>query len=539
MTSTFDLIIKNGQIIDGTGNPWYETDIGVAGGEIMAMLPKGGPAKANKVIDASGMVVSPGFIDTHTHDDAYVIIDPQCSQKVLQGVTTSVTGNCGFSLTPMSDDHSSEWKKASALMGGYRLDDNFWSLRSFEQYLEKLDATRLGINVVPLVGHGTIRVAVMGYDDRAPSESEMSKMRVMTAEAMQAGAFGLSTGLIYVPANYAQTDEVIELAKVASQFGGLYATHMRSEGDHEMEAIKEVLKIAREADIAVHIAHHKVAGRKNWGNSKLTLQTFAEARENGLKVTWDQYPYRAGGTYLPAALPPHIQAEGAQAYSEKLKDPDVRRKIREEIESEKDNSWENLIKGAGFENIIVSAAPHHTEFIGKSITEIAEMTAKDPFDVYFDLVIEEQMEAGIIIFMMDDGDIDRILKNPGTMIGSDGVPSFGNDKPHPRMTGTFPRIIGRYAREKGLITLEDAIRKMTSLPAQTFRLHKKGIVRPGMDADLVIFDPQTIIDKSTFEDPLQAPEGIGWVIVNGEIAAEKGTITGVTSGKVLRSGLNG
>jgi N-acyl-D-amino-acid deacylase len=539
MTSKFDLIIKNGRIIDGTGNPWYNADIGVVGGGITAILPRGDAGKAEQVIDASGMVVSPGFIDTHSHDDAYVIIDPQCSQKVLQGVTTTVMGNCGFSLTPITDGRCSEWKKASSLMGGNLLDDDFWSLRSFAQYLEKLDTVQLGINVVPLVGHGTIRVAVMGFEDRAPTESEMTAMKTMTTEAMQAGAFGLSTGLIYVPANYAKTEEVIELARVAAQFGGLYATHMRSEGDHEMEAIQEVLKIARAADIAVHIAHHKVAGRKNWGNSKLTLQAFSDARRDGLTVSWDQYPYRAGGTMLPAALPPHIQAEGAEAYAKKLQDPAIRNKIKQEIESADNRSWENLIKGAGFENIFISVAPRHPDFVGKSIAAIAETHSRDPYDIYFDLVVEEQMEAGIIIFMMGDEDIERILKDPGTMIGSDGVPSFGNSKPHPRMTGTFPRILGRYARDKGVITLEDAIRKMTSLPAQTFRLHKKGIVRPGMDADLVVFDPQTIIDKSTFKDPLQSPEGIGWVIVNGEIAAEKGTITGATSGKVMRSCLNG
>lgn len=536
MSSKYELIIKNGRIIDGTGNPWYYADIGVVGGKIEAMLPRGNAGKAERVIDASGMVVSPGFIDTHSHDDAYVLLDPQCSQKVLQGVTTTVVGNCGFSLAPMTDGHCSEWKKASALMGGKLLDDDFWSLRSFSQYLEKLDTVQLGINVVPFVGHAAIRVAVMGFVNRAPSESETTTMKTMTTEAMQAGAFGLSTGLIYVPANYARTQEVIELAKIAAQFGGLYATHMRSEGDLEMEAIQETLQIARRAGIAAHIAHHKIAGRKNWGKSDVTLQAFADARADGLTITWDQYPYRAGATVLPAALPPHIQAEGPEAYAEKLQDPEIRRKIKQEIEGDENSGWENLIKGAGFENIIVSAAPHHPEFIGKTITDIAETHSKDPFDVYFDLVVEEQMAAGIVIFMMDDADIERILKDPGTMIGSDGNPSFGNDKPHPRMTGTFPRILGRYARDKGVITLEDAVRKMTSLPAQTFRLHGKGIVRPGMDADLVVFDPQTIIDKSTFEDPLQPPEGIEYVFVNGQVAAEKGQITGATSGKVMRLG---
>jgi N-acyl-D-aspartate/D-glutamate deacylase len=538
MAAKYDLVVKNGRIIDGTGNPWFKADIGIVGSRIAAISRSGDRVEANRVLDAAGMVVSPGFIDPHTHDEAYILIDPQCSQKVLQGVTTAVIGNCGFSLAPLSDAHCDDFKSASALMGGNRLGEDFWFLRSFAQYLERLDAARPGINVVPLVGHGTIRIAVMGYENRAPSESEITQMKRMTTEAMEAGAFGISTGLIYVPANYAQTDEIIELTRVAAKYGGIYTTHMRSESDHEMAAIQETLKIAREANIAAHIAHHKIAGRKNWGNSKLTLKAFSDARSKGLVVTWDQYPYRAGSTFLPAALPPHIQAQGTHRVSEKLRDPAVRRKIRQEIESGEDTCWENLIAGAGFENIMISAAPRNPGFIGKSIAEIAKITAKDPFDVYFDLVIEEQMEAGMIIFMMDDDDIERILKNPGTMIGSDGIPGFGTAKTHPRMTGTFPRVLGRYAREKGVITLEEAIRKMTSLPAQAFGLAKKGLVRQGMDADLVVFDPDTVIDKSTFEDPSKPPEGIRWVIVNGEVAVEGGKIMGATSGKVLRRGAN-
>jgi N-acyl-D-amino-acid deacylase len=534
MMERYDLIIRNGKIIDGTGNPYFAADIGIVGEEIAAISRLVDPMKADRILDATGMIVSPGFIDTHSHDDAYILIDPQCSQKVRQGVTTDVIGNCGFSMAPLSDGHCNDFIATSAIMGGNRLGDDFWSLRSFAQFVERLDAAKPGINVVPLVGHGTIRIAVIGFEDRAPSEYEMAEMKEMTEEAMQAGAFGLSTGLIYVPANYAETDEIIELARVAAKYGGIYTTHMRSESDHELEAIQETLKIAREANIAAHISHHKIAGRENWGNSKLTLKAFSDARAKGLVVTWDQYPYRAGSTFLAAALPPHIQARGAKLFSEKLKDPAVRRKIRDEIESGEDSSWENIIRGAGFDNIIISASPRNGDFIGKSIAEIAKMTAKDPFDVYFDLVIEEQMEAAMVIFMMDDGDIERILKAPGTMIGSDGIPGFGSAKVHPRMIGTFPRILGRYVRKKGVITLQEAIRKMTSLPAQTFGLHKKGLLRQGMDADLVIFDPDVIIDKSTFEDPLQPPEGIRWVIVNGEIALEEGKIAGATSGKVLR-----
>jgi N-acyl-D-amino-acid deacylase len=538
MTNQLDLLITNGRIIDGTGNPGYEADIGIVGGEIAVMGHDISKTHADRLIDAEGMVVCPGFIDTHSHDDAYLLINPHCDDKVRQGVTTDIIGKCGFSLAPLSDQHRDDLRKASAIMGGNHLPDDFWNLSSFEEFLGMLEDTRPGINVVPLVGHGTVRIAVLGFENRAPSKSELAEMKRLTADAMQAGAFGLSSGLIYVPANYADTEEIIELARVAGQFKGIYTTHMRSEGDREMEAIKETFRIASEARIAAHISHHKIAGKNNWGKSTDTLKLFAQARANGLLVTCDQYPYQAGSTILAAALPPHIQAQGPGVFAKKLREPEVRRALVDEIESGSDARWENLIKGAGFENIIISISPHHEEYIGKSIAQIAKMETKNPYDVFFDLLIEEQMEIAMVIFMMDEKDIIRIMKDPLTMIGTDGVPGFGSSKVHPRMIGTFPRILGRYVRQQGVISLEEAIRKMTSLPAQTFGLYKKGILRERLDADVVIFDPETIIDNSTFDDPTQPPAGICWVIVNGELAAENGKIVGATSGQVLRRGYN-
>jgi N-acyl-D-amino-acid deacylase len=536
MTNQLDLLITNGRILDGTGNPGYEADIGIFDGEIAVMGHDLGKAHADRMIDAEGMVVCPGFIDTHSHDDAYLLINPHCEDKVRQGVTTDVIGNCGFSLAPLSDEHRDDLRKASAIMGGSHLPDEFWNLSSFEEFLTMLQDTRPGINVVPLVGHGTVRIAVLGFENRTPTESELAEMKRLTADAMQAGAFGLSSGLIYVPANYAGTDEIIELAKIAGRYRGIYTTHIRSEGDREMEAIKETLRIASEARIAAHISHHKIAGKSNWGKSLDTLKLFAEARANGLLVTCDQYPYLAGSTFLAAALPPHIQAQGPGVFAEKLREPEVRRAIVDEIESGSDARWENLIKGAGFENITISVSPHHEEYIGKSIAQIAKMEAKDPYDVFFDLLIEEQMEVAMVIFMMDEEDVIRIMKDPFTMIGTDGIPGFGTSKVHPRMIGTFPRILGHYVRQQGVIGLEEAIRKMTSLPAQTFGLYKKGILRERLDADVVIFDAETVIDHSTFDDPTQPPAGIRWVIVNGELAAENGRVIGATSGQVLRRG---
>jgi N-acyl-D-amino-acid deacylase len=534
MTIKLDLLIKNGRIIDGTGNPYYYADIGIVDGKIACLKHSLDTSNAKRIIDAEGMTVSPGFIDTHSHDDAYLLINPRCDEKVRQGVTTDVIGNCGFSLAPLTDLHRDDLRKASAIMGGSNLPDDFWKLSSFDQFLTMLENAKPGINVVPLVGHATVRIAVLGYDNRPPTESELAEMKDLTTKAMQVGAFGLSSGLIYVPANYCKTDEIIELAKVAAQFTGIYTTHMRSEGDDQIAAIEETLKIAAEAPIAAHISHHKVAGKNNHGQSKETLKLFAQARAKGLVVTCDQYPYQAGSTYLVAALPPHIQAQGPRVFAEKLKQPDVRLAIKAEIESGSGNQWENLVKGAGFENIIISTAPRHEHYIGKSIGQIAEMVSQDPYDVFFDLLIEEQMDVSMVIFMMDEEDIVRIMQDPITMIGTDGIPGFGSSKVHPRMYGTFPRVLGRYVREKGVIRLAEAIRKMTSLPAQTFGLYKKGILRERLDADIVIFNPQSIIDKSTFENPAQPPEGISHVIVNGELAVEHGKIIGATSGQVLR-----
>jgi N-acyl-D-amino-acid deacylase len=482
------------------------------------------------------MTVCPGFIDAHSHDDAYLLINPQGDQKVRQGVTTDVIGNCGFSLAPISNEHRADLRNALAIMGGKYLPEEIWKLSSFNDFLTILEGAELGINVVPLVGHGTIRIAVIGFENRAPTESELAEMKQLTAEAMQTGAFGLSSGLIYVPANYAGTEEIIELAKVAGQFNGIYTTHMRNESDQQMAAIDETLRIASEAGIAAHISHHKIVGRDNWGQSKDTLKLMATARANGLTVTCDQYPYPAGSTILAAALPPQIQAQGPQVFTEKLKDPAVRQAIINEMENGSDAPWENFIKSGGFKNIVISVAPQHEQYIGKSIAQIAEIEAKKPYDVFFDLLIEEGLEVIMVIFMMDEADIIRIMQDPITMIGTDGIPGFGAGKVHPRMIGTFPRVLGRYVRQQGVIRLEEAVRKMTSLPAQTFGLYKKGILREGLDADIVIFDPQTIIDRSTFDDPSQPPTGISWVIVNGEVAVEQGKVNGATSGQVLRRG---
>jgi len=538
MAGPFNLVIRNARIVDGTGNPYYLADIALSQRRIVKIGRHVDPGGARKVIDADGMIACPGFFDTHSHDDAYLIAKPNCDDKVLQGVTTEVIGNCGYSLAPLSEEHHADLRNIARIIGGDHMPENVWRIRSFADYLAELERVKPGINVVPLVGHAAIRIAVMGMEQRDPTEAELGEMKRLTTKAMEEGAFGLSAGLIYVPANYAKTEEIIELVRIVGQYHGLYTTHLRSEGDDVMQAIDEALSIGHAGEVPVVISHHKVMGRGNWGRSAETLQKFEDARAAGQEVVCDQYPYTAGSTYLAALLPPSIQAGGYKTYSEKLKDPTLRRVVVNQIKNDDRGQWENMIKAAGFEGVVISIAQNHREYIGKSIAEIAKFEGKDPYDVFFDLLVEEGEGVGVILHFMDEQDVQRILKSPLTMIGTDGFPDFGESKVHPRQTGTFPRILSRYVREKGLISLEEAIRKMTSLPAQTFRIKKKGLLKEGLDADIVIFDPGTVLDKATFDDPRKKPEGIVWVLINGEVAVEEGLVTGARSGKVLRWGKN-
>lgn len=536
MTSHFDLFIKKARIIDGTGNPYYRADIGIRAGKIAAIEHDLGAVPANQTIDATGLVASPGFIDTHAHDDAYLLIDPKGEHKILQGVTTCIIGNCGLSLAPSSEDFVDYMRKVGGLFGAEGLAENIFKMETFSKYLELLDANGLGINVVPLVGHTTIRIAVMGWEDRAPTKREIERMIELTAESMEAGAAGLSTGLMYIPAFSATTEEIIELARVVSSYDGLYATHMRNEGDHVLNSIGEVIRIGQEAGLRVHISHHKIAWRRNWGRSRESLKLLKKARDEGLEVTCDQYPYTAGSTTLATALPPDFAAGGPDIYVEKLKDQETRKALISQIKNVR-VGWENLILGAGFENIFISFSRKNRKYEGMSIAQITRAEGRNPYDIIFDLIIEEGLNIGMVAFLMDEDDIRRIMQSPLTMIGSDGIPGTGTDKIHPRMTGTFPRVLGRYVRELGVIRLEEAVRKMTSLPAQTFRLKNKGLLKEGFDADIVLFDPETVIDKGTYDEPYQKPEGIFWVFVNGRIAVENGKLTGAASGRIFKRGI--
>jgi N-acyl-D-aspartate/D-glutamate deacylase len=531
---TFDTLIKEGILIDGTGNPPYRADMGISGGKISCIQSRiDQPAK--RIIPATGMAVSPGFIDVHSHDDFYLLFRPTCDEKVLQGVTTTVVGNCGFSAAPVGGPHAAELMDGLRSFGAYHIPEKLRNFSSFENYLQILETVGPGINVLPLVGHNTIRIAVMGMDKRPPTDRELKEMKARVARAMEEGAFGFSTGLIYTPGTYTQTDEIIDLTRVAASFGGIYTSHLRSEGDGIIAALTEALRIGEETGVSVQVSHHKVGGRRNWGRSTETLGIISAANARGLRVTCDQYPYHAASTILITVLPPHLLAGGPEETSKKLKDPKIREKAIAEIEDDDQKEpWENLIQAAGFEGIIISSSPKHPQYIGKSLTAIAQQEGKNPYEVVFDLAVEEGWSTGMIIFSMAEEDIERIMEFPFTMFGSDGVPNFGGSRVHPRFAGTFPRVLSRYVRERRILGLEEAVRKMTSLPARTFQLDRKGILKEGWDADLVIFDPQRVADKATFEAPQEKPEGIPYVFVNGRIIVDQGRVTGEPAGAVLR-----
>ncbi|MFH2129649.1 MAG: D-aminoacylase [bacterium] len=530
MSDQFDILIQNSKIIDGTGSPGFISDLGIKDGRIRAVDRSLPTESAKRIIDGTGLVTAPGFIDTHTHDDFLVLIRPQAEEKVRQGVTSVVVGNCGVSGAPLGDNKDQYIKGMMGNFGGNHLDRSFWDVSTMSDYLQQVRNTGPGPNVAPLLGHSNLRFAVMGMENRPPTAAEMDKMKRMATEAMEAGAFGISTGLIYAPSIYAEMEELVELSAVAARHGGLYTTHMRSEGRAVIEAMEEALTIGRRADMPVHISHHKLTGRNNWGRSVETLALMDRARAGGLAVSCDQYPYEAGSTVLAALLPPAMLSDNS--IFEKLQDPGFRATVTKELSRESSTTWENLALGTGFENIVISASSSHPELMGHSIAAIADENGKSAMDMFLEL-LADGFDTTIILFSMSDEDIERIMKSPHTMIGSDGIPGFGPNKTHPRMTGTFPKILGKYVREKGVLELEEAIHKMTQLPAETFGIKNRGKITPDFEADLVLFNPDTVSAMSSYDEPQKKPQGIPYVLVNGQLAIDAGNMSSATYGQVL------
>jgi N-acyl-D-amino-acid deacylase len=529
----YDLIIRNGHIIDGTGSPWYAGDIAIQQGRVAA-IGQLSAASAKHSIDARGMVVAPGFIDMLGQSELTILVNPHLPSKIYQGITTEITGE-GDSAAPLSEAMKRA-RRTSYEHLGLQAD---WS--TFRQYFARLERQGVGINVASYVGATSVRRVVIGDDNRAPTPAELDRMKELVRDAMHDGAVGLSTSLQYAPAPYASTEELIALAAESGKLGGIYATHMRSEGDSITAAIDEVIRIAREAKTPAEIWHLKAAGKNNWGRMPEIIAQIERARMEGLDISANTYAYPAWFNDFSAFIPPWAHDGGDAKLIERLKDPATRARIRKDMETPSkdwDNEWQEV---PGPEGILISVVqnPKLVPLQGKTIAEIAKLWNKDPIDTIFDLLIEDQAFTSVAVFGMSEPDVTLALEQPWVSICNDSQGTapdglLGREHPHPRAYGTFPRILRMYVREENKLRLEDAIRKFSALPAQKLKLTDRGVLKKGMWADIVVFDPATIHDVATFEKPNQLSEGMRFVLVNGVPVIEDGKQTNALPGKVLR-----
>jgi len=531
-SSGFDIIITHGHIIDGTGSPWYEGDVGIMNGRIAAIGNLSGAGR-KQTVDAHGMVVAPGFIDMLGQSEYAVLVDPRLPSKIFQGITTEITGE-GDSVAPVN---ATILKENQDKYAHYAITHDW---RDYQTYFARLKKQGLGINVGDYVGAATVREMVLGYGDRQPSADELKRMQGLVADAMQQGALGLSTALQYPPAPYAHTEELIALAQTAAQFGGIYATHMRSEGDAEMAALEETFRIGKEAHISIEIFHLKASGKSNWGTAPLVINAIEAARAQGIDVAADTYAYTAWENNLSAFIPPWAHDGGNAALVVRLKDPAMRARIREELNipsKDWDNEW-LAIKGP--QDILITAVINKElrKYQGKRLSEIAAEWHEDPIDAICDFLIRDQAGSSVAVFGMDEPDVRLILQQPWVAVDNDasGASTEGllaQEHPHPRAYGAFPRILRKYVHEEHLLTLSDAIRKFSALPAQREHLADRGVLKLGMWADVVVFDPNSIHDEATYEDPNRLAVGMQYVLVNGVPVISQGKMTGALPGQVL------
>jgi len=529
----YDLVIRNGHIVDGTGSPWYAGDIAIRDGRIAAVGPVLG-AKAGKTIDAHGMVVAPGFIDMLGQSDLTILVRPDLPSKIFQGITTEFTGE-GSSAAPLN----------SRIIAADRLAYDHLKItpdwQTLGQYFARLERQKIGINVGDYVGATQVRRMVIGDDDRAPTSKELEQMRRLVREAMEDGAMGLSTSLQYPPAPYAKTEELIALASEASRYGGSYATHMRSESDDVLPALDEAIRIGREARLPVEIWHIKVAGKRNFGRMREVVGKIDSARKAGVDIAADTYAYTAWFNSLSAMVPPWAHDGGTDKLIQRMKDPAARKKIRHDMETQgswENNAWQEI---SNPDDILIGAVqnPELLPLQGKTLGAIAREKKADPLDALLDLLIADRAFTSVAVFGMDEPDVTLALQQPWVSINNDSEGTapdgiLGQEHPHPRAYGTFPRILRKYVREEKRLSLEDAIRKFSSLPAQRMRISDRGVLKAGMWADIVVFDPDSVRDLATFEKPNQLSEGMRWVLVNGVPVIADGKATGALPGKVLR-----
>ncbi|HXW89513.1 MAG TPA: D-aminoacylase [Terriglobales bacterium] len=527
----YDIVIVNGHILDGTGSPWYQGSLAIRNSKI-ADIGRIGNVVAKRTIDAMGMVVAPGFIDLHSHSDFTLLVDGKAESKIRQGVTTEIIGE-HTSAGPVLGAAIERLDATLAVMGLKR------SWTTLGEYFSVLQKHGMAVNIASYVGSGQVRLDVIGNVNRPPTPAELDTMKQLIDQAMRDGAIGLSSGLIYTPNAFAKTDELIELAKVAGRYGGIYTSHIRDEADHEGEALREAIEVGEKGGLPVHILHYKIAGKQNWGRAAEMTALIQSARDHGRDVTADQYPYIAASTSLSVVLPTKYLEGTHQQVVDRLRDPKTREEIRNLIETGVPG-WENHVEASGgWHGVMVSTVQksENKRYEGMRMDEVAKAMNKEPVDAVCDLLVSEDVFPSAIYFEMDDQDVRAIMREPWVGVGSDGSAVNPNMKfagsPHPRFYGTFPRVLGEYVREQKVITLPDAIRKMTALAAQITGLTDRGLLRPGMAADITIFDLETVSDRATFENPSQYAVGIPYVIVNGNVVIDQGRHTGALPGRVL------
>ncbi len=525
------ILIQNGSIIDGSGEPRYAANVVVEGERVAEIGDVKATDAFDQVLDAKGMIVAPGFIDTHSHSDLEVALNPYVEAKIRQGVTTELLGQDGISMAPLPKKYISPWRKNLAGLDGVT-DEQVWDYETTEGYLAMIEKSGVGLNESYLVPHGNVRMEAMGLDNRKPTPAEMATMRDVTWREMEAGAYGLSTGLIYMPCAYADTAEVIELCKVVAEFDGAFVVHQRSEADTILESMEEVIEIGRQSGVKIHFSHFKVCGRKNWPLIDKVVALLDSASAEGIRTSFDQYPYVAGSTMLGVILPPWAHDGGTDKLMERLASPQMRKKMVEDIEAGIPG-WDNFVDFAGLDQIFVTSVKTEAnqDLVGKSLLEIGEMRGKNAYDATFDLLLAEENAVGMVDFYGTEEHVIRFLQRPEQNLCTDGL--LGG-KPHPRVFGSFPRVLGKYVREEKALTLEDAVRKMTSKPAAVFGYKGRGLLKKGNFADIVVFNPETVIDKGTFVDPVQFPVGIQHVLINGNAVMKDGAYERNLAGKVLR-----
>lgn len=524
------ILIKNGTIVDGTGKNAFKAQLLIEN-DVIKDISENIEGEFDIQLDASRMHVCPGFIDTHSHSDLHILEDGFIRPKIFQGITTEILGQDGISLAPLPEEYIDDWKKNLSGLAGYN-DEISWDFKTAKIYFDRLKKARKGFNVAYLAPHGNIRMEAMGLGNKIADDNDLAKMKDILKRELEAGCVGLSTGLIYIPCAYADTKELIELNKVVAKYDKVFVVHQRSEADFLVSSIEEVLEIARKSGVRVHFSHFKICGMNNWGKMGKVMEMLDKAHNEGIRISFDQYPYLAGSTMLSAVIPPWVHEGGTGKLVERLKDDEIRKKIIRDINTGI-SGWDNFLRFCGFDGIFITdvKTKANKSFVGKNIAQISLEHKKNPFHVIFDLLVEEENSVGMVDFYGTQSNIEDFMRSKYQNVCTDGL--LGGT-PHPRVYGAFPKFLGDFVRDKGILSIEEGIRKMTKKGADVFGIKDRGVLKVGNKADIVVFDYDTICANSTYTNPCELPWGIEYVLVNGKIVLEEGKLRRKAAGKVVK-----